>query len=198
MVDFVVSKHTENIEWLEDLKSGLPTSRFFIYDKGPTPSPNHIPLSNIGREAETFLHHIISHYDDLAPLTILLQGNPFGHLTISKEEFIASVIEDPAAAKNVQWWIFAQCTPDGKPHHPNLPIVQCYEELFDSPVPSNLTFLTGAQYPITKERVHLRSKAFYESLRDKLISPDHPLCAWTMERLWPSIWDSRLQIRSST
>ena len=35
-----------------------------------------ITLENIGREVETFTRHLFSHYDDLAPMTAFLQGNP--------------------------------------------------------------------------------------------------------------------------
>jgi hypothetical protein len=37
----------------------------YVYTKGPNPDPNYIPLPNIGREAHTFLHHIVNNYDRL-------------------------------------------------------------------------------------------------------------------------------------
>ena len=39
-----------------------------------------IALPNRGREAGTWLHHIVSNYDRLADRTVFMQGDPFDHL----------------------------------------------------------------------------------------------------------------------
>ncbi|MGL1148113.1 hypothetical protein ACSTLH_00765, partial [Vibrio parahaemolyticus] len=36
-------------------------------------------LPNVGREAHTWIHHIIERYETLSPYTLFLQGNPLDH-----------------------------------------------------------------------------------------------------------------------
>ena len=38
-----------------------------------------VPLPNVGREADTYLHHILARYDDLADVVVFCQGNPLDH-----------------------------------------------------------------------------------------------------------------------
>jgi len=66
-VDFdelVVARHREDLNWLRRVPKRF---RVTLYDKGGHPGARH-PLPNIGREAHTYLHHIVTRYDDLAAL----------------------------------------------------------------------------------------------------------------------------------
>lgn len=78
--ELVVARYTEDVSWLNDVAMPI-----WLYDKGPVPATNlashirHIRLPNHGREAGTYLTHIISRYEHLPPLTIFCQGNPFDH-----------------------------------------------------------------------------------------------------------------------
>ena len=72
--DLVVARYHEDLWWLER----VPAERKFIYNKG-APLPGSIPLANVGREAETFLYHIVQQYEDLAACTTFAQGNPLDH-----------------------------------------------------------------------------------------------------------------------
>ena len=54
MVNFVVAKYNENVDWTKKLNHKIT-----IYDKSENPFPGSIKLKNIGREGETFLYHII-------------------------------------------------------------------------------------------------------------------------------------------
>ena len=73
-VHVIVAKYKENISWINEIPF-----KTFIYDKsGETPS-EYIPLPNIGREAETYIRHIIEHYEHLPMYCVFLQGDPFSH-----------------------------------------------------------------------------------------------------------------------
>jgi hypothetical protein len=75
MVRIVIAKYNENVDWAKNIKHAVT-----IYDKSDRPIDGSISLKNVGREGETFLYHIVNHYDKLDDVTVFLQGNPFDHL----------------------------------------------------------------------------------------------------------------------
>ena len=76
-LELVVARHRENLNWLRRVPKKF---RVTIYDKGGHHDAKH-PLPNVGREAHTYLHHIVTRYDDLAELTVFAQGKPFDHVS---------------------------------------------------------------------------------------------------------------------
>ena len=72
-ISLVVAKYQEDIGWVADI--GVP---YTVYDKGGKPN-NWVPLPNVGREAQTYVHHCIQNYNTLADLVIFSQGDPFFH-----------------------------------------------------------------------------------------------------------------------
>jgi hypothetical protein len=102
-IDLVIARYKENISWLHQVPDSINT--IYIYNKDdtckrplnrygtvvrsyqinpptldvPTSRSKIISLPNVGREADTYLEHIIQNYDNLADLTIFSQGDPFPH-----------------------------------------------------------------------------------------------------------------------
>lgn len=68
-IELVIAKYQEDVSWADSLN---PLIKKTIYDKGDSKSDNALP--NVGRESHTYLHHIITQYDNLADLTIFSQG----------------------------------------------------------------------------------------------------------------------------
>src|SRR5579863_2237444 len=103
-VEVVVARYCEDLSWIEKAQASgvfLPNWKVTIYDKsnggprqrletsmyrsptGPDEAPvwpGAVTLVNIGCEANTYLHHIVSHYCRLADYTVFLLGTP--HLPI--------------------------------------------------------------------------------------------------------------------
>lgn len=74
-VDLVIARYNENLDWTKSIQYDL-----HIYNKGgKIPGQIVKELSNIGREAHTYLHHILSNWNNLADITIFCQGDPFLH-----------------------------------------------------------------------------------------------------------------------
>lgn len=74
--ELVVARFSEDLKWIPD----LPFQRIRVYNKGPhltLPYENTevINLPNLGREAHTYLHHIIENYENLADMTLFLPGS---------------------------------------------------------------------------------------------------------------------------
>lgn len=74
----VVAKYNEDISWLSQIDPGI---KRYIYNKGQDDFPDNIRLSNIGREAHTYLVHIVNNYNNLDDFLIFTQGNPFDHVS---------------------------------------------------------------------------------------------------------------------
>ncbi|CAE8707562.1 unnamed protein product [Polarella glacialis] len=99
-VEVVVAHYNEDLSWLSGVGSGeaekRATPRFSIYTKSPEYSDPQLPsvmqefgtaadvrrLPNVGREAHTYLSHIVNKYDGLAQWTVFTQGGKpsFGYM----------------------------------------------------------------------------------------------------------------------
>jgi hypothetical protein len=77
-IDMVVAHYNEDLSWLEYVR---PFVRLFIYHKGNNPDTNndYIILNNVGKETHTYLTHIINNYDNLAEVTVFVQGRISDH-----------------------------------------------------------------------------------------------------------------------
>ena len=71
-LEIVISRYNEDISWTESIEEYCT-----VYNKGDTLNVDTIELNNIGREAHTYLYHIVNNYDNLSDYTIFLQGDPF-------------------------------------------------------------------------------------------------------------------------
>ena len=72
----VVARYREDLRWLAPVARWA--TRVFVYDKGggevreedrglyARPNVTRVVLPNVGREAHTYLHHMVEHYDALA------------------------------------------------------------------------------------------------------------------------------------
>jgi hypothetical protein len=67
--EIVVAKYHENTDWLNNYKH-LTT----IYNKSNKPINGTILVENVGRESHTYLHHIITNWNNLADNTLFTQG----------------------------------------------------------------------------------------------------------------------------
>lgn len=101
----VVAKYKEDISWVNELKNHFD---IVVYNKDNHLDPNDlnferkeyyidgikwIDLPNIGREAQTYLFHIIENFNNLHELEVFTQGNPFDH----SPHFIQTLLNlDPA------------------------------------------------------------------------------------------------------
>lgn len=70
-IDIVVARYKEDISWVPKNVGNL-----IVYNKGPDNLTVHsIPLKNIGRDAHTYLTHIVNNYNSLADVTVFIPGS---------------------------------------------------------------------------------------------------------------------------
>ena len=79
-VQLVISRYNENLAWLQE--TPYNNYRNIIYNKSENMifhttryTQEIIQVPNVGRCDHTFLYHVITHYDRLAPITVFLAGS---------------------------------------------------------------------------------------------------------------------------
>lgn len=85
-----ISKYKEDINWVKDLegfdiivynkdndidieKYDIKSDPYYIDDV------KYIDIPNVGREAHTYLYHLVNNYEDLYDYEVFSQGNPLDH-----------------------------------------------------------------------------------------------------------------------
>jgi hypothetical protein len=186
MVNIVVAKYNENVDWTKKLNHKVT-----IYDKSEKPIEGSIKLKNVGREGETFLYHIVNNYNNLDDVTVFLQGNPFEHLQLLvgwraqlTEEEINIVINKMNIEINdtCDFTTFYQVLyndPNGTNGvNTRDACIQYYGEYYD-----NFTVSPGAQYIVPKKYILSRSLEFWKNLHSAMYDNER-LNGYCQEQLW--------------
>lgn len=204
--DIVIARFHESIDWIpKDWYDHV-----YLYDKedrngkGPNDKITDIAksvrcyerLQNVGREAHTYLYHIIKHWEDMPDVYIFTQANPFDHAP----KFIEKVNESLKSAKKKYTEFGSRCyNVDHGAHWTHVSLRRDMNStltlLFGDGAkwPTRYMFSAGAILMVTKEDILKRPKDFYEdcmSLVDKHIKPAG---AYVLERFWTLIWNPELQ-----
>jgi hypothetical protein len=179
----VISRYNEDISWSKAYDC-------VIYNKGNY-LENTIPLPNFGREGHTYLHHIVTNYENLDDYTCFLQGNPFDHtvtLFDKLENFKTKNINNAIQFHYLSDIIY-DCNLTGCPHHIGLPLADTYEKIFDVRKDKlAFTFGGGAQFIVSKNRILTHSKSFYENIKNILSESVNPIEGYVVERFWNLIF----------
>jgi len=181
----VIARYNESLDWLDTCLTPEQRRSVWVYDKGTSGS-----LPNIGREAHTYLTHIIENWDNLPERVYFLQGDPFPHL-----EFQPSF-------EMVQRWFRAwdiQINRDGFSKNIKVnDIDRNYREPNTDPCPLNfgdwmeahvapfrspIQWYTGAIFGVSGANIKNRSKEYYIKLLDEFQTLK-PETAYYIERCW--------------
>ncbi|MFQ3670527.1 MAG: DUF3431 domain-containing protein [Verrucomicrobiia bacterium] len=194
--ELVVARCCEPLDWLRRVPDSW---RITIYNKGtPLPIPS-IPLPNIGREAHTYLHHLVSRRHNLALQTVFVQGHPFDHAPDLHAKLRAWTVGSLPILP-FQWlgFLIDQDDPEGRrlflpwsknPQRLTLPTGHLYRELLGRPAPDHFTFVGGAQFSLSASLALQRPASFYEhALR---LASTEPLAAHAFERFWDHLFGTQ-------
>lgn len=198
-VDLVVARHEEDAAWLRRVPRGIGI-RF--YNKGA--SAPHLPprarverLPNVGREAHTYLHHLVAHRADLADLTVFVQGRPFDHVPdlhktlrrwaagedrVDGFRWLGFLVDrdDRTGSRLFQRW---SKNPEGRP----LPMEPFWSAVFgDAPCPASFVFFGGANFAVTRDLALARPASFYEHAL--AVAASFPDAAHGFERTWDRVF----------
>jgi hypothetical protein len=186
-IELVVARYREDLRWLRRVPGNVCVT---VYDKGGDAS-GALPLPNAGREAHTYLHHIVERYDDLAETTVFCQGKPFDHVpgfhkdlrTLAGEEapvpgfrWLGFIIdrEDPAGGLFRVWGK----NEDGR----GLDLDGFFRALWEMPLPPEMLFYPGAHFAVSRSQVRSQPLAWYRKALE--VSQTFPDAAHCFERTW--------------
>ena len=160
--------------WREDLSWGPPGIQATVYTKG-------VDLPNVGREAGTYLHHMIVRRNSLDDWTIFSQGNPFPHVP----NFLSVLGEDRAG---IEFYGSAmqEVEEEGWGHRWRDANREIWAELYSSQSPLDMRFVPGAIFGIDRKTLLSRSTDFYRAAFNLCVS--RPKGPWEFERFWPLLW----------
>lgn len=206
-VKVIIAKYREDISWAEELGYD-----YIVYDKSESPLPTARIMKNIGREAHTYLTHIVTNYSDLADVNVFVQGNPFDHIddqqagTVeSLRSMIADVVESGTPFKGFAWFKL-KCDALGRPHDmrkpenegrwtgwgKDIPVGEVFEKLFQARTPRQIIARapTGV-FAVTGKRIRTRPKEFYQYALHLIEDDpdDSNNTGHAFERLWQLIFN---------
>ena len=215
-IHVVISRYNENLDWLNgDLFNKY---KRIVYLKGQTDDVDctHktcIHLNNVGREAHTYLHHIIENYNNLPDVTVFLPGsaldtiphkknvktlNLFNTVSISKEkvkqqcdsghnyfERIKDFTLDEYQSTNVNNRIM---NPERKLQlSPIRPFGKWFKTNFNQRDTIPHLWFNGI-FAVTKDQILQNPKELYMKLEEQLNSHSNPEVGHYMERSWAALF----------
>ena len=194
-IDVVLARYKEDVTWTERLHKDI---KLHIYNKGPfLIGPNVsfylTDIPNVGREAHTYLHHIIANYASLAEWTFFSQADPRPHChnlvdilkdwpdTCRKsvflpEEGVYFFYDGPVR--------FNRGTKDHEDWESG--VSQVFEELFWYQAPEDFLFAPASIFAISREKLLSRTLAFYKRCMNLAVTRERG--PWEFERIWGYLW----------
>lgn len=189
----MVARYAESLNWLRRVPPSIARA---IYDKNPdSPAPASIALPNVGREAHSYLFHIVSRYEHLAPLCVFCQGHPFDH-AFDFHASLRDIAAHPGAVGDFRWLGHIIDTDDARGQTlfgswsknedgRELDLRGFHRALFDCDGPTHTTFRLGAQFAATSAQIRARPLSFWQ--RALQVSIEFPDAAHCFERTWDRV-----------
>jgi hypothetical protein len=198
-LELVVARCVEPVDWTRNVPSSV---RVTIYDKGGDleaarfPRATIVRLPNVGREAQTYLHHIVERWEAPAALTVFCQGHPFDHAH-DLHRVLRELAAGGAAVAGFRWLGFTIDTDDARGRRlfvhwsknedgRELRLDDFCRALWGEPAPERVRFYPGAQFVVTAERIRAWPRAFWERARG--LAASFPDAAHCFERLWDRVF----------
>ena len=183
MKAIIVARYKEDIYWTRFLSS----YKLYIYNKF---YEEGLKLPNIGREAHTYIYHILKNYDNLDTISIFLQGDPFYHGAdlFQKLNRINEKTQFMSLGDGTVTWNTYEN--DKNPVFAHLSIPRTFEWLFNKKCPAIFTYRSGALLAVHRDRIKAHPKTFYQKIMDYLkIDEKAP---WNIELMWNFIFTANL------
>lgn len=196
MNSIVVARYKEDILWVKKLNESFDV---LIYNKY---YPEKLSLPNKGREAHTYLHHIIQNYNTLDPFgfTVFTQANPFDH-----SPYFIENVNNLTNVDGFKWLTqknlaeenkILECDIFARPHD-NLDMRKIWEFIFEvTPCPTKFLFGPGAIFVCSNRVITQRPILFYKKCMNSFEIIQHSnsqykpdAAAYSLERLWSYIFD---------
>ena len=199
--EVVISQYNENLDWVRPF-----ADHALIYHKGNDLGPafqcyGWERLPNVGRESHTYLHHIITNYDQLADVTVFLPGkivdhkrhcfqNPSDFVSRAKRGFPCKtggrfVIHD----QNVVGKAFLHKRKNAAFRVANMTFAAFYSDIYERPPPpKGVRICWKACVAATRAMIRRHSLDFYKRAISHVDDYHHQEESHYFERLWYHIF----------
>jgi hypothetical protein len=190
--ELVVARYDEDLAWLKRVPKEF---RVTVYNKGDG-SARGQSLPNLGREAHTYLHHLAERYDELAELTVFVQGHPFDHAP-DLHKRLQAYATGGEQVTGFHWVGFLADTDDSRgrrlfvpwsknPGRCELQLDRFHRELFGCEGPQTYRFFVGAQFAVTRATAQRPARGFYQKAAE--LAAGFPLAPHCFERCWDRVF----------
>ena len=197
--EIVVARYNESVDWLRCFEPRM----LRIYNKGTSLEsiPNTV-LPNVGREAHTYLQHIVNHYDQLSPYVMFTQAgltnnegcltNPFDFVT----ELIESCVHNLGLSRNYKRYDDSFPTPYEMTEfkacdRSSMVFGAWFEKFVKEPFETNPKWFKGAVMCVSRALIRSRERSYYIKLLDTVSSHINPEEAYYLERSWYYVFQQR-------
>lgn len=179
----IVAKYKEDISWINEIKDHF---EIVVYNKDNNLDPQDlnfpkreyyvndikfIDLPNVGREAQTYLFHIIGNFNNLYDLEIFTQGNPFDHnpnfikdlLSINPSDYYKNLCNEKANQLRSD---YIECE-NNLLHYYYGTVNTLHRELFQKDVPERYEIGIRGMFSVNKTAILDNSIGIYEKCYSK-------------------------------
>ena len=193
----IVARYNENIEWLKSEMSNC-----IIYNKGDELNiDNEIFLENVGREAETYLHYIITNYYNLPEVVVFTQARIEDHamdlnylLIIKNQALQHNKSQNFHPEENIEmntWnltkdgWFMQDNYKNNKP----ITFIEWFKNNIDINYSYPFKWYWFAIFAVKKENITNKPIEYYKKLILELKHHSNPTEAHFFERSWYYIFN---------
>jgi hypothetical protein len=175
----IVARYNENIDWLN-----CEISNCIIYNKGDKLDiENEICLENVGRESETYLHYIITNYDNLPDVVVFTQAKISDHKGSDDVNYLINIkneaLKDSKSqnffrhndrGKNIyfdkEWNLRNNCyfLQDNYKNNNPITFFEWFKNNIDINYPNPIYFYCNAIFAVKKEIIINRPVEYYKKL----------------------------------
>jgi hypothetical protein len=200
----VVARYNENIEWLSSEMHNC-----IIYNKGDKLNiENEILLENVGRESETFLHYVITNYNNLPDVIVFTQAriedhtgaNNVGYLLNLKDQALQysrsyNFLRHYDNGSNIHFDKNWNLRSDGyflkDNYKNNTPIIfdEWYKNNINIDYPNPINVYVHAIFAVKKEHIINRPIEYYKKLILEVNHHINPAEGHFLERSWYYIFN---------
>ena len=205
--ELVIARYNEDILWSRNFSKCTLTT---VYNKGKAhPKGLHetarsVQLPNVGREAHTFLHHIVRHYDHLATTTIFFQGAintrveqrlgpPERYMRNGVDRFYGNNVRAMGRRNGYGWHLHSDSV-----RASGHTLGSFFANVLHRNLSQSSPWVPGAYFSVGRNAVHRNSRRYYQRIMQNTNLSVHsaPEEAHFMERAWMSIFFANSHART--
>ncbi len=201
MSTIIIARYNEDLNWLSKYKK----LKIIIYNKGEESyfygKNKVINLPNIGRESHTWLHHIVTNYEELDKVNIFLQGRIDDLGALAYQDLYKYIEECNRKGFSVSrygilgpfHWNKYLGLEDNSKYNLKIknkslkePKISFKElaKIFTNNIPLFTVTSYGGCFAVSRNLIRQHDISVYKKLLDILSNNDNPLEGHYMERLW--------------